>query len=74
MSRDVTNPTIRVQRSNKHSVRIGSQRIARKVGGRIDLVGAPMNITRHDDQRSSPPLSKLYFFNTLITTSGCLYR
>jgi hypothetical protein len=48
-------------------VRIGSQRISREVGGRIDLVS-------DDDRRSSPPLSKLYFFDTLITTSGCLYR
>jgi hypothetical protein len=28
-----------------------------------------MNMTRHDDRRSSPPQGKLYFFNTLTMTS-----
>jgi hypothetical protein len=43
------NPAIKVQRRNKHGVWIGSQRIARRVGGGIDLVDTTMNVTHHDD-------------------------
>jgi hypothetical protein len=43
------NPAIKVQRRNKHGVWIGLQRIARRVGGGIDLVDTTMNVTHHND-------------------------
>jgi hypothetical protein len=41
-----------------------------RVGGGVDLVGAAMNVTRHDDRRSSLLLSKLYFFDAYYNDLG----
>jgi hypothetical protein len=39
------------------------QGIAMNVGVGNNLVVAAMNVTHHDDRRSSPPQSKLHFFD-----------
>jgi hypothetical protein len=60
---------ISMQWQDKHDVRIIRQRILINVVIGINLIVRAMNMTRHDDRRSSPPQGKLYFFDTLTMTS-----